>query len=84
LFILGIALLGLLAQEQPIATADNGAKMPLMVSFKDLKWSELPERKGMQFAVLSGDPKWGSIRRCARSPLALTTAYTPIAAKSRM
>ena len=32
---------------------------PLMVSFADLKWVELPERKGMQFAVLSGDPKIG-------------------------
>jgi hypothetical protein len=31
----------------------------LMVSFADLKWVELPERKGMQFAVLSGDPKIG-------------------------
>ena len=34
-------------------------KAPLMVSFTDLKWVELPERKGMQFAVLSGDPKTG-------------------------
>src|SRR5258705_13474877 len=32
-------------------------KVPSMVSFTDLKWIELPERKGMQFAVLSGDPK---------------------------
>lgn len=45
--------------------ADQGArptvpkkpdKAPLMVSFTDLKWTELPERKGMQFAVISGDP----------------------------
>ena len=35
------------------------SKAPLMVSFTDLKWVELPERKGMQFAVLSGDPKTG-------------------------
>ena len=35
------------------------SKTPLMVSFTDLKWVELPERKGMQFAALSGDPKTG-------------------------
>jgi quercetin dioxygenase-like cupin family protein len=35
-------------------------KVPLMVSFKDLKWVGLPERKGVQFAVLSGDPKTGA------------------------
>ena len=35
------------------------SKTPLMVSFADLKWVELPERKGMQFAALSGDPKTG-------------------------
>ena len=48
---------GLLAQEnarKPESTA------PLMVSFTDLKWVELPERKGMQFAVLTGDPKIGA------------------------
>ena len=36
------------------------SKAPLMVSFTDLKWVELPERKGMQFAVLTGDPKIGA------------------------
>jgi len=35
------------------------SETPLMVSFANLKWVELPERKGMQFAVLSGDPKIG-------------------------
>ena len=30
-----------------------------MVSLTDLKWVELPERKGMQFAILSGDPRNG-------------------------
>ena len=32
---------------------------PLMISFAELKWTALPERKGMQFAVLSGDPAKG-------------------------
>jgi hypothetical protein len=44
------------AQEN---VSQQEAKMPLMVSFTDLKWVELPERKGMQFAILSGDPKTG-------------------------
>lgn len=42
---------------KPAAATKEGGKAPLMVSFTDLKWTELPERKGMQFAVLSGDPK---------------------------
>lgn len=40
----------------------------MMVSFTDLKWTELPERKGMQFAVLSGDPKTGEYTQIRRVP----------------
>ena len=32
---------------------------PFMAPLNDLKWIEMPERKGMQFAILSGDPKNG-------------------------
>ena len=39
-----------------------------MVSFADLKWVELPERKGMQFAVLSGDPKIGAYTQIRKVP----------------
>jgi len=46
----------MLAQEE---TQRQKSETPLMVSFADLKWVELPERKGMQFAALSGDPKIG-------------------------
>ena len=42
-----------------LSIAALGGETPMMVSFKDLKWTELPERPGMQFAVLSGDPKTG-------------------------
>ena len=35
----------------------KGNNVPLMLSFTDLKWTDLPERKGMQFALISGDPK---------------------------
>jgi hypothetical protein len=39
-----------------------------MVSFGDLKWTELPERKGMQFAVLSGDPRTGAYTQMRKVP----------------
>jgi hypothetical protein len=41
---------------EPGVTAKGNATVPLMVSFADLKWTALPERPGMQYAVLSGDP----------------------------
>jgi quercetin dioxygenase-like cupin family protein len=34
----------------------------------DLKWTELPERPGMQFAVLSGDPKTGEYTQIRKVP----------------
>jgi len=46
----------LLAED---ATQKQKGATPFMVSSTDLKWIELPERKGMQFAVLSGDPETG-------------------------
>ncbi len=59
-----------LADEAPKpapATKKDG-KAPLMVSFTDLKWTELPERKGTQFAVLSGDPKKGAYTQMRKVP----------------
>ena len=56
----------LLAQE---GAQKSESKAPLMVSFTDLKWVELPERKGMQFAVLlSGDPKIGEYTQIRKVP----------------
>ena len=52
----------------PSATTKESVKTPLMVSFADLKWTELPERKGMQFALLSGDPKKGRVYADAQGP----------------
>jgi hypothetical protein len=43
-------------------------KTPFMVSFTELKWVELPERKGMQFATLSGDPKTGPYTQIRKVP----------------
>lgn len=45
---------------------DDG--VPLMVSFRDLKWIDLPERKGMQFALISGDPKTGAYTQMRKVP----------------
>ena len=44
------------------------SKAPFMVSLADLKWTELPERKGMQFAVLSGDPRNGEYTQIRKVP----------------
>ena len=50
------------------AASEKKSGTPLMVSFADLKWTELPERKGMQFAVLSGDPKTGEYTQMRKVP----------------
>ena len=52
---------------KPAAAAEEGGA-PLMVSFTDLKWTALPERKGMQFAVLSGDPRKGEYTQMRKVP----------------
>lgn len=53
--------------DKPAATA-NESSTPMMVSFRELKWTELPERKGMQFSVLSGDPKTGAYTQIRKVP----------------
>jgi quercetin dioxygenase-like cupin family protein len=56
------------------ACASDGAEhaqkpsAPMMVSYADVQWSELPERPGMKFAVLSGDPKTGSYTQLRKVP----------------
>jgi hypothetical protein len=50
------------------ADTAKSADTPLMMSFTDLTWTELPERKGMQFAVLSGDPKTGEYTQIRKVP----------------
>ena len=39
-----------------------------MVSLAELNWVELPERKGMQFALLSGDPRKGEYTQMRKVP----------------
>jgi hypothetical protein len=54
----------------PAALSDEAKEgnTPMMVSFADLKWTELSERKGMQFAVVSGDPKTGEYTQMRKVP----------------
>ena len=61
----GCLLAPIFAQEN---VSQREGKAPFMVSFTDLKWVDLPERKGMQFAVLSGDPKTGAYTQIRKVP----------------
>ena len=51
-------------EEKPTETATA----PLMVQFEELKWTALPERPGMQFYVLSGDPKMREYTQLRKVP----------------
>jgi quercetin dioxygenase-like cupin family protein len=50
------------------SVASEPSARPVMVSFHDLKWTALPERAGMEYAVLSGDPKAGPYTEMRRVP----------------
>lgn len=49
-------------------SSEEVSKAPLMVSPADLRWTEVPERKGMQYALLSGDPKEGAYTQLRKVP----------------
>jgi hypothetical protein len=70
LLMLGAACLStaVFAYQGARPAAKKGETAPLMVSFTDLKWTELPERKGMQFATISGDPKKESYTQMRKVP----------------
>ena len=51
-----------------VAASNEHENSSQMVSFNDLKWTELPERKGMQFATLTGDPKTGEYTQMRKVP----------------
>lgn len=48
--------------------AAKPARAPIMVSPGDVKWTALPERPGMQFSVLTGDPKTGVYTQLRKVP----------------
>ena len=61
------------AQERNTKSASakdqkNETTAPMMVAFADLQWTALPERPGMQFAILSGDPKSGAYTQMRKVP----------------
>ena len=62
--------LAMLAMSEEVVkpTGEREGSSPLMISFAELKWIELPEVKGTQFAVLSGDPKTGPYTQMRRVP----------------
>ena len=50
-------------------TTGSQSNKPLMMSFTDLKWSELPDRKkGMLFAVLANDAETGAFTQIRKVP----------------
>jgi quercetin dioxygenase-like cupin family protein len=68
---LAAVILSTAALADEMASSADAAKegdTPMMVSFTDLTWTELPERKGMQFAVVSGDPKTGEYTQMRKVP----------------
>ena len=67
-FALMVVSLSTTSGDDKAASAAKSSGTPLMVSFTDLKWTELPERKGMQFSVLSGDPKTGEYTQIRKVP----------------
>jgi hypothetical protein len=71
-----LAVIVLVLLLAPVLASDDkpadkqAVKAPMMVAFSDLKWTELPERPGMRFSVLSGDPKTGEYTQLRRVPAA--------------
>jgi hypothetical protein len=50
------------------ANQDSATTTPLMISLDDMKWTGLPERPGMQFALLSGNPSSGAYTQMRKVP----------------
>ena len=53
---------------KPTAEREGEGSSPLLVSYAQLKWIDLPDVKGTQFAVISGDPKTGPYTQMRRIP----------------
>lgn len=64
---LSVAMLAL-SEEAAKPTPERKGPLPLMVSYAELKWIEVPEPRGTQFAVLSGDPRTGPYTQMRRIP----------------
>jgi quercetin dioxygenase-like cupin family protein len=66
LLLVALCVAGSAATADELAQAE--AKAPITQSFATLRWTALPERPGMKFAVLSGDPKSGPYTQVRRVP----------------
>ena len=56
------------AGQADTSTKGDTTPMRLSTSPADLKWSALPERPGVQFATLTGDPKTGPYTQLRKFP----------------
>ena len=66
---LSFALLALSEEVgKPAAEREGEGSSPIMVSYGQLTWIDLPEVKGTQFAVISGDPRTGPYTQMRRIP----------------
>jgi len=53
---------------KPTPTPAPKQHMPIMLSFTEMNWTSLPERPGMQYALLSGNPKDGAYTQMRKVP----------------
>ena len=63
-----VTLVAVLLALPAAAEPPRKPEVPLMVSPADLVWTALPERPGMQFSVLTGDPKTGAYTQLRKVP----------------
>lgn len=70
--LLAVVSLAAIVFAEPVPTSvmmtQDDDNAPLMVAFADLKWTKLPERPGMMFALLSGDPTKGEYTQMRKVP----------------
>ena len=67
-FVLALVAASLAAVVINGAITQKDHTMPVMIAFSDMKWTEVPQRKGMLMAVLSGDPTNGEYTQMRKVP----------------
>ena len=70
-----LVVIGFAAAALDATTSQESNKAALMVAFTDLKWTEVPQRKGMMMAVLSGDPASGEYTQMRKVPAGTANAF---------
>ena len=69
-FVLTLVAVSLSVVVLKAAITPQGDKAPVMIAFSEMKWTEVPQRKGMLMAVLSGDPTKGEYTQMRKVPAA--------------